>query len=76
MNQLKFHRVTCEWNCVRVGSSGWAQWRHAKWRHYNRIFRLPISEYIQLYSPLLVEKSKSIKKENQTNNKGNDKKST
>jgi len=30
--------------------------------------------YIQLYSPLLAEKSKSIK--NQTNNKSNDKKST
>jgi len=30
--------------------------------------------YIQIYSPLLVEKSKNIK--NQTNNKSNEKKST
>ena len=29
--------------------------------------------YIQLYSPLLVEKRKNLKKENQANNKSNDK---
>jgi len=28
--------------------------------------------YLQLYSPLLVQKGKNIKKENQTNNKSND----